>query len=288
MKFQFGGIHKNDWLNIFYILCGMFLFSISVNLFIVNAKLLSGGLTGISLILQYLFQFPLWLSTLLLNIPLLLLSYFQLDPKFTLYSTIGILANSLFIALTGNLTQALQLDDPLTLGMLGGVFKGIGIGMTMLHNGSSGGLDILAIYLRRHRGKGNIGTYSFLLNIVIILIGIQIFDINSGLYTAVSLFVTSFATDYYITLMNRKKMFLIVSNRSVILQREIASHFRTGVTIIHGEGSYTGEQKEILYCVIHNREFPQLRSFIRNVDPHAFIVILETAEVWGSRFQNII
>ena len=157
-----------------------------------------------------------------------------------------------------------------------------------LHNGSSGGLDILALYLRRHRGKGNIGTYSFVLNIVIILCGMVCFGINSGLYTAVSLFVTSFATDYFISVMDRKKMFLIVSDQSELLKKEITVQFQTGVTIIHGEGAYTGAPKEILYCIVYNREFPELRSFIKRVDPNAFISIIETTEVWGSSFKNML
>ncbi len=279
---------KNDVIDLFYILVGMFIFSLAVNLFIVNAQLLSGGLTGASLILQYLFQIPIWLTTLLLNIPLIVLSICRLDFKFTLYSTIGIAANSLFIWMTEDLTHLIQLDDPLVLGVLGGVFKGIGIGLTMLHNGSSGGLDILALYLRRHRGKGNIGTYSFILNIVIILCGMIWFGVNSGLYTAVSLFVTSFATDYFISIMDRKKMFLIVSDQSELLKKEITVLFQTGVTIIHGEGAYTGAPKEILYCIVYNREFPELRSFIKRVDPHAFISIIETTEVWGSSFKNML
>lgn len=279
---------KADAIDILYILAGMFIFSIAVNIFIVNAQLLSGGLTGTSLILQYLFRIPIWLTTLLLNIPLIVLSICKLDFKFTLYSSIGIAANSLFIWLTADLAQFIQLDDPLVLGVLGGVFKGVGIGLTMLHNGSSGGLDILALYLRRHRGKGNIGTYSFVLNIVIILCGMVCFGINSGLYTAVSLFVTSFATDYFISVMDRKKMFLIVSDQSELLKKEITVQFQTGVTIIHGEGAYTGAPKEILYCIVYNREFPELRSFIKRVDPNAFISIIETTEVWGSSFKNML
>ncbi|MCI9273253.1 MAG: YitT family protein [Clostridiales bacterium] len=279
---------KADAIDILYILAGMFIFSIAVNIFIVNAQLLSGGLTGASLILQYLFRIPIWLTTLLLNIPLIVLSICKLDFKFTLYSSIGIAANSLFIWLTADLAQFIQLDDPLVLGVLGGVFKGVGIGLTMLHNGSSGGLDILALYLRRHRGKGNIGTYSFVLNIVIILCGMVCFGINSGLYTAVSLFVTSFATDYFISVMDRKKMFLIVSDQSELLKKEITVQFQTGVTIIHGEGAYTGAPKEILYCIVYNREFPELRSFIKRVDPNAFISIIETTEVWGSSFKNML
>lgn len=279
---------KADALDILYILVGMFIFSLAVNLFIVNAKLLSGGLTGASLILQYLFDIPIWLTTLLLNIPLIILSIWKLDFKFTLYSAIGIAANALFIWLTADLTQFIQMDDPLVLGVLGGVFKGVGIGLTMLHNGSSGGLDILALYLRRHRGKGNIGTYSFILNIIIILSGMLCFGINSGLYTAVSLFVTSFATDYFISVMDRKKMFLIVSDQSDLLKKEITIRFQTGVTVIHGEGAYTGTSKEILYCIVYNREFPELRSFIKSVDPNAFISIIETTEVWGSSFKNML
>ena len=141
-RFSIPKFTKNDVIDLFYILVGMFIFSLAVNLFIVNAQLLSGGLTGASLILQYLFQIPVWLTTLLLNIPLIVLSICKLDFKFTLYSTIGIAANSLFIWMTEDLTHLIQLDDPLVLGVLGGVFKGIGIGLTMLHNGSSGGLDI--------------------------------------------------------------------------------------------------------------------------------------------------
>lgn len=285
-NFQFPQFSKKDFVDICYILLGMFIFSIAVNLFIVNARLLSGGLTGVSLILQYLCGLPVWLTTLILNIPLILLSIFKLDLKFTIYSIIGIVSNALFIALTAGFTQTIHLDDPLTLGLLGGVFKGVGLAISMLHNGSGGGLDILVIYLRRRNGKRNIGTYSFVLNIVTVLLGMVFFGINSGLYTAISLFVTSFATDYFISIANKKKMFLIISDKADTLKQKITTHFDTGVTIIHGEGAYTGESRDILYCIIYNNEFSELRAFIKEFDPSAFISIVETTEVWGSNFKN--
>ena len=81
---------------------------------------------------------------------------------------------------------------------------------------------------------------------------------------------------------------MIVSDQSELLKKEITVLFQTGVTIIHGEGAYTGAPKEILYCIVYNREFPELRSFIKRVDPHAFISIIETTEVWGSSFKNML
>ena len=209
MKF----FNRDTLKQILFILLGCTINSLAINIFLVNANLLSGGVSGIALIVQYLTSIPAGYTKLILNIPLLILSYFKINKSFTFLTIIGTLGSVITLILTTNMQRFITLKDPLLLSIYGGVLQGIGIGLVFVYNGSTGGLDIITALIKKHKEDTNIGTVSFLLNGVIVVIGCFIFGISIGLYTLLLMYISSFTLDKTIQIFNRKRLVLIISDK---------------------------------------------------------------------------
>lgn len=280
--------YKGYCKDIILILIGSFILSIAINIFIVNANLLSGGISGIALIIQYLFKMPAGYTMLLLNIPLLVMSWRKLELKFTIYTVIGTLSLSLFLILTGSLKGMLKLDDILLLCIYGGVLMGIGSGIVFSNHGSTGGLDIISVIVKKKYENFNIGSISFSVNIVIVSIGAVFFGLSTALYTLVSMYIGSYVMDKVIKGFGRKKLILIITSKEEKVSSEIMNNLGRGVTFLYGEGAYTKVQKKVLYCIVSLSQLPQLKQLVREVDEDAFISIMDASEVEGKGFPKLI
>ena len=204
---------KNNIIDILFIFLGCIIPSLGINLFLLHANLLSGGATGIALILQYTTGIPSGLMVLILNIPLLLISYKKLDKSFTLYTTIGMLCLSSSLMITKPLSNIALIDDFLLLCIYGGALGGIGLGIVFLRNGSTGGTDIITMLIRKKYSNFNIGTLGFSLNLVIVTIGAIIFGLPQALYTLISLFIQSIVLDKVLKGFSSKKLLLILTKK---------------------------------------------------------------------------
>jgi uncharacterized membrane-anchored protein YitT (DUF2179 family) len=275
-------------IDVVMIIMGIFIYSLSVNLFLVNAKLLSGGLTGIGLILQYLFKFPMSASILILNVPLFLLSWFKLSRRFTSLTVLGIAATVVFLAVTSPLSGYFKLDDILLNCLLGGALKGVGLAMAFTHQGSSGGLDIISVYLRKRDSRINIGGYIFIFNLIIVVLGAYFFGLANGVYTVVSFYVSSLVIDLYVNRIFRCKALLIVSKKSEEIAQMILKQINRGVTYLYGEGAYTQDKEKVIYSVIPASQLFSVKQNIHQIDPQAFLSIIDTSEVVGHGFYNTI
>ena len=168
--------NKDFILDVVIIFVGCFIASIGVNLFLSHAKLLSGGATGITLILEYITNFPSGVSVFLINVPLFLLSYKKLSRTFTLYSAIGMTSLSISLLLTKQFSTIIQVDDILLYCLYGGALCGIGYGLVFLRNGSTGGTDIITMLIRQKHSNFKIGSVGFSLNCAIVILGALIFQ----------------------------------------------------------------------------------------------------------------
>ena len=195
---------------------GSIISSIGVNLFIIPSKLLSGGLSGVSLIIHYLFNIPMGLLLLLLNIPLLILSILKIDKKFTLFTVIGTLSLSLGLIITEPLTLLLSpVSDVnrLLYCIYGGAIGGLGSGVVFSNQGSTGGIDIISVLAKRKYNM-DIGMASFAINLIIVTIGSIFFGIIVGLYTLISMYISSAVMDRVLKGFSRQKMLIIVNTQA--------------------------------------------------------------------------
>lgn len=278
-------IDKTNVIDMLFIMLGSFLGSIGVNMFLIHANLLSGGVTGLALILQYLFKIQAGYIILILNVPLFLLSLKKLNKRFSLYSLVGILTFSISLILTEPISNILNINDKLLYCIYGGVVNGIGFGLVFAHRGSTGGFDIISMLIRKKYTNYNIGKISFSINLVIVTISAFIFGLPSALYTLIAMFTTSLVVDNVVKGLNQSKAVLIITEKEEMVEELIMKKLHRGVTCLYGEGAFTKEQKKILYCIIPLSQLPELKEIIINIDNNAFLSILDASEVQGKGFK---
>lgn len=279
---------KNNIVDFLFIFLGCMIASLGVNLFLSHAKLLSGGATGVALILEYTAGIPAGVVILIINIPLLILSYKKLDKSFTIYTTIGMLCLSTSLMITKSLTDIMNMEsDLLIFCIYGGVLCGIGYGLVFLRRGSTGGTDIITMLIRKKYSNFNIGSLGFSLNLVIVIIGAIIFGLPQALYTLISLFIQSLVLDKMLKGFNRKKLLLILTRKEREIIEYVIKDLNRGITSLFAEGEYTHDKKKMLYCIVSSHQMIELKSVVHEIDPDAFITIVDISEVRGKGFFNI-
>ncbi|MBW9147353.1 YitT family protein [Clostridium sp. CM028] len=279
---------KDLFKKIVLIILGTFILAVAINLFIIPNKLLSGGLSGIGLMLQYIFNLPMGITLLIFNIPLLILSILKINKKFTAFTILGTISLSVCLMLTSSLNNVLAPVEEsyrLLYCIYGGILSGIGTGIVFSNEGSTGGMDILAIYAKK-KYDIEIGIMSFTINFLIVAVGSVLFNFKVGLYTLISMYITVAVMEKVMNGLNRRKMLLIVSEKEKEVSDAIMSNFNRGVTILYGEGAYTKHRKNIVYCVVSLGQLPQIKRVIKVIDQEAFISIIDIAEVEGNGFKS--
>ncbi|GFP77829.1 YitT family protein [Clostridium fungisolvens] len=278
---------KSYILDILIIVTGCFISSLGINIFLTHAKLLSGGATGVALIIQYLKGFKAGFSVFLINLPLFIISYIKLDKKFTMYSALGMVSLSVSLIITSPFSRIIVLDDILLYCIYGGVLCGIGYGLVFSRNGSTGGTDIITMLIRKKYSNFNIGKLGFTLNLVIVAVGAFFFGIPKALYTLISMFIQSYVLDVMVRGLSRKNLLLILTEREEDVINYIINDLHRGVTSLFAEGEYTHDKKKMLYCIVTTRQMIELKNTIHLVDPKAFLTIIDISEVRGKGFKNI-
>lgn len=281
--------YRANIIDVFFIFIGCIIASLGVNIFLSHAQLLSGGATGIGLLLEYSLNIPTGISVLLINIPLLLLSFKKLNRSFTIYTTIGMLCLSVSLMITKPLASYAGIDglDILLYCIYGGVLCGIGYGIVFSRNGSTGGTDIITMLIRKKYSNFNIGSLSFSLNIIIILIGAYLFGLPQALYTFISLFIQNIVLDKVLLGFNSKKLLLILTKKEQDIINYVIKDLHRGVTSLFAEGEYTHDKKKMLYCLVTSRQMVELKTAVQAIDPSAFITIVDISEVRGKGFVNL-
>lgn len=273
-----------DFLIIFI---GCFIASIGVNLFLVNAELLSSGVTGIALMIQYSLNVPSGISIFLINIPLFFLSYKYLKRRFTIYSVVGMVSLSLSLILTERFPQISSLDDSLIYCIYGGVLCGLGYGLVFSRNGSTGGVDIISMILKQKFSNFELGKLGFAINCLIISVSAFLFGLPKALYTLISIFIQAIILDKVLNGFNSKKLLLIISEKDDDIVKYVIKEMTRGVTSLVAEGEYTHQYRKMLYIAVTASQMVSLRSKILQIDPKAFITIIDVSEINGKGFNKI-
>lgn len=276
---------KINILRIINIILGTLLMSLSINLFLVPHGLLSGGVTGISIVLQYLTNINSGIYILLLNIPIFIIGLRYIDKEFAIVSLFGMLSLSFFVFLTNDLSSKKIISDLLASTIYGGLLTGLGSGIIFKNRASTGGTDIISVVIKRNY-EIKISTLMFSMNLVIVLIGGLIKNPTLAIYTLISIFIASNVMNKILVGFDSKKLLFIVTDRDQELSQELLKTIKRGVTLFYGEGAYTGNKKKVIYCVITARQLSQVKTVVNSVDPKAFISVLDTSEIQGKGFKR--
>ena len=275
----------NDYL---LILLGSTLQAFSLRVFLIPAKLASGGVSGLSQIINNFTGWPIGLMILIGNIPLFILGWrFLGGPRFAARTAFSILTFSVLIDVPLYFLPTNGITEDIVLNALyGGVASGIGFGLVYRGRGTSGGSDILARILSSWRGIPVTQSYLITDAVIIFLAGIS-FSWENALYALVMLYVSGIAAESISQGSNILRTGLIITALPDPIKNGIFTRLGRGVTIMDGRGGYSGEEKFILLCVVTRAEIPHLKALTRELDPKAFLIIGQAHEVRGEGFLPI-
>jgi uncharacterized membrane-anchored protein YitT (DUF2179 family) len=255
---------------------GTLLSAAAFNQFLIPNRMLSGGIAGLSIIINNLTGWPTGLMVLLLNIPVLYLGYKHIGGRFILLTSMAVVSFSLLLDLVP--VQAL-VDDLLLAAVFGGVVNGLGLGLVLKAGGSTGGTDVIGVIANRKLGI-SIGEVLMGFNAIIVAVGALLFDLTSALYTLIAMFVAARIIDTLQTSHGRKSA-LIVSRSADEIARAVNTKLERGVTFLHGEGAYGHSQLKVILCVLTRYEVAELKAVVLQIDPQAFMTISDTNEIIG-------
>jgi len=268
-------------LGIFSIAIGAIVAAFGVQGFIVPTGLGGGGVGGIALLLYYTLKLPIGLMTFILNIPLFVLGWREVNRKFVFKTILGLAIFSLFLDLFKGV-QTIAIDDIFLGALYGGVISGISSSLIFHFGGSLGGTDIVSKVIQRKYGVP-MGTSSLAINGVIIMISWAILGSKAALYTLVTLFVYGRVLDLIQSGVPTKSI-TIISDQSEELVNRIMVDLGRGATFLHGRGAYSSEPKDVIICVVSLPEIGRLKQAVREVDPQAFMIVQNAGEVLGRGF----
>ncbi|MEF9951304.1 MAG: YitT family protein [Clostridium sp.] len=276
---------KEKITRVLMILLGSLISAIAINSFIIPHKLISGGVTGIAIIIEYIANIPTGLLILVINIPIFIFGMKEIDKDFIKYSLLGTVSNSIFLLITQGVSNYIYTDNILLSCVYGGAFSGVGLGLILKNGGSLGGIDIIAVAFKRKTGI-NVSTLSFIMNVMIVGMGAFISSVDIILYTLMSMYITTLLMDRVIEGLDRKKLLFIVTEKEEEVSAAIMKNLGRGVTYLYGEGAYTGDRKRVLYCIVPLKQLIRVKRITESIDELAFITIIDASEVQGSGFKK--
>jgi uncharacterized membrane-anchored protein YitT (DUF2179 family) len=262
---------------------GSVLCAIGINSILVPHHFATGGITGLALLIHN--QVPslnLGLLYVLINIPLFIMAWMAVGRRFFFYSIIGTISLSLAVAL---IHVEIPLDDRLLSALLAGLIMGGGAGLALRSSGSQGGLDILSVMLLK-RFSISIGSTILAMSIMVLLLVGLSYSLEALLYTLVVIFVSAKMVGVVVTGLSQRKAVFVISPEWQRIAKEILKDIRRGVTVLEGQGGYSGRPEKILYTVVSLTELGDLKRLITTIDPDAFVVISDTMEVINYRIGN--
>lgn len=271
--------------NIFFILLGSAIFSFGIVHFNMQNNLAEGGFTGITLLLYFLFHIDPSYSNLILNIPVFFIGWKLLGKNVFLYTVIGTISVSVFLWLFQRYQFEIPLDDDLALAALfAGVFIGIGLGIIFRFGGTTGGVDIIARLAQKYIGW-SMGKTMFMFDAVVITLSLIFYlSYREAMYTLVAVFVGARVIDFMQEGAYAARGAMIISEKNEEISAKIMKEMDRGVTALKGHGSFTKQEKDVLYCVVGRNEIVRLKNIVTSVDPHAFVSVTVVHDVLGEGF----
>lgn len=264
---------------------GTFLMAIGLAWFQEPNMIAPGGVTGFAIVLKRLTNIPVYLTNLVINIPLFIIGIVVLGKNFgwkTLYATILL---SMFLKI---IPEAAVTEDLLLASTFGGVLAGIGLGIVFKFGGSTGGTDLAGSILNKVFPV--LSTSGFMMTIdvlVVIFAGIADKKIETSLYSIISLYISVKLIDLILEGFGYIKAFLIITNKPEEIGKRIIEDFERGVTLFKAKGMYTMEDKDVLLCAVNRYQFTKIKDMVYDIDKDAFVMVTDISEVLGEGFKEI-
>ena len=268
------------------ILIGAALMGLSIVLFLSPNKIAAGGVSGLAVVINHLFNLPIGMIMLVFNIPLFFIGLKVLGKRFSIRTLFGMIAFSLFTDVFNNVLHLPAVtENPLLASLYGGLLLGIGLGIVFKANGSTGGSDIVAQIFSQKRIMTAGNTFILIDFIVISIAGLCFKGVEYALWGFIALYISSKIVDVIIAGLGYAKATLIISDRSEEIKDIIFEKMNRGVTFLKSEGAYSRRSRDVILCIVSRREVAKLSEIVKAADPDTFVIIQEVHQVLGKGFK---
>ncbi len=262
---------------------GSVIYAAGLEIFLVPNNVIDGGVVGLAIMASHLTGLPLGVFLITINIPFIYLGYKQIGKTFTLSTIFSILVLSYFTKMF--LPVPGFTDDLFLASIFGGIILGVGVGLIVRYGGSLDGSEIVAILMDK-QSSFSVGEIVMIINLFILSAAGLVFGWDRAMYSLVTYFIASKVIDIVIEGLDESKAVFIVSDHSASIAEALMARLGRGVTILHGEGAYKGDEKHILYTVITRLEMAKFKSLVSQIDEDAFITINDVHDVMGGTFKK--
>ena len=266
------------------ILTGALVAGLGINMFLEPMGIAPGGISGIAVVISYIFRgkLPVGVLTFILNLPLFIIGYKYIGRQFILKSVIGTALFSFMLDLTSSFGNLLKGDNKLLYALWGGAAIGCGLGMIFRGGASTGGTDIIARLMQKKINMMTMGKAVLWLDFIFLAIVAFVYkSIEAALYTGVAVFVASKVVDTIESGINYAKEVVVFTEQPEEMSKEIINRLRRGVSVIEAKGMYSKQKKYMVVCVVYNRQVTDLRKIVNKYDSNAFVIIKEVRETTG-------
>ncbi|MBQ9210956.1 MAG: YitT family protein [Clostridia bacterium] len=253
-------------------------------LFMTPNNIAPGGLTGLAMILNFLFSLPVGFTSLTLNVPLFLIGYRTMGRIFAFRSLI---ATALFSLLIDLLPLQPMTMDPLLATLYGGILLGIGLGLILRGGATTGGTDMVARMVHRRIPAITVGAFLFAIDFMVVAAAGLIIGTSEALYALINIFLSAKMIDVVMVGFSGNKACLVISPAWERIQARIMTEMERGVTQLEAKGGYTGESRPTLLCVVSRMEVTAVKRIIREEDEQAFVIVVEANEAIGDGFSGM-
>lgn len=268
---------------VFFLTFGAGLVSVGLEVFLVPNNIIDGGITGVSIMLSHIFDVPIGVLLTLLNLPFLILGYKQIGKTFALSTFFAVIVMSIGTTLL-HPVQPLTIE-PLLAAVFGGIILGVGVGMVIRSGGSLDGTEIVAI-LANKKSPFSVGEVVMFINFFILASAGFVFNWDNAMYSLIAYYIAFKMIDTTMLGFDESKSIWIISDRHRVIGDAIIDRLGRGVTYLHGEGAFTGDDKKVVFCIINRLEEAKLKSIVDELDPLAFLAVGNIHDVKGGRFKK--
>ncbi|WP_458464560.1 YitT family protein [Paenibacillus sp.] len=266
------------------IIIGGFITAYGLEAILIPNNVSDGGVTGLSIVGSQLFGLPLGMLIGIINIPFVWLGYKQIGKSFALYSIIGIASLAISTSLMHHVPTIIE-GDTLLVTVVGGIIIGFGMGLALRNGGALDGIDMLAVLLSRKVPFGTSDLILFL-NMFVFIVVSTVFGLQGAILSGLAYFIASKVIHIVEEGLSGSKTFKIITNQPEIMVETIRDRLGRGATYTDAYGGYSNEQFKEITCVINRMEESKIKDIIHEIDPTAFVVVYDVAEVRGGNFKK--
>ncbi len=283
-------MNKKIWkrvLSCLLVILGAGIYSAGFQFFLYPNAIPAGGVTGVAMIINYLTGLPVGVLIMVINIPLFILAWRRFGFRFILLSLVGTVLTGIYVDVFA-LWPILITDQPLLAAIYGGLIEGLGLGIVYRAGGTTGGTDVIAKFLRSRRQDINLSTFVLVLDICVVTAFAVVFrKYENALYAIIAMYAASKVIDFVLYGAVNSKVCYVITDRSEEMKDGIINILNRGVTFLHGEGAWSGKEKNIILCVIKQKQIVELKHLVKQIDENAFVIVSDSREVFGEGFSYI-